>query len=740
MNGGVSLAVWMGGVTHELDLLRRASSGESEEGVDDADLPVFRLWQDLARQVGKTVKIDIVSGTSAGGLNGLLLATAVGRRAAQPRFRELWLQEASFDRLQPPLPGEESVLSGQKFSGAINRAIANIAEADTADEPITLFVTATALDGENPRFSDGFGNEFDVRDHRRAYRFRSDSKVWRYTAMESGWDFTQSSYGDFTAANTEALQQAGRATAGFPVAFAPVREDPMRGYRVRPTKAAVPTCCVMDGGVLDNAPFGPVLDEITGRRLLDKPVERILVYVVPSQGQLAEEKVKDLGCNQIPALTAGLNAMHYPQEADFRAATDSLRHRLQTAERGTREELFERMVCDPGLERKMRQVAPGVLREYRRSRLRGVVQQVLLESASQASVISLVSPFTVTTQAIDPLLKNHYVWLPPLTKKEPLPSPDLSQDWNWGISAAERLLQTLTDYLHERLISNTGVCGAASLEPAQRAEVMSAVKEINQSLRKVLAIREAAVTERQRRGSIAPGAGAASSAADLVNDVHVALMVPKALCGLIRTAADQFLKALSHLEAEPRWTTQEEVVAVCQTVEILTQTFAPPAGIIDRLTPKFRFLRLGPDKMGPLFNNAQWHDFGQKKLYGIRFGHFGAFMDEQWRRSDFTWGRLDAVHHLLPALLGEGEDPTGKEREFHEAILRVEGSSVEQMENGLTALKKDDQQLLDDRKTQTLQSAGDSAISTLAPKGWLIQHAGRWFWHRSLKKWRKAGQ
>jgi hypothetical protein len=34
LNGGVSLAVWMGGVTHEIDLLRRASrvaGGAGEE-------------------------------------------------------------------------------------------------------------------------------------------------------------------------------------------------------------------------------------------------------------------------------------------------------------------------------------------------------------------------------------------------------------------------------------------------------------------------------------------------------------------------------------------------------------------------------------------------------------------------------------------------------------------------------------------------------------------------------------
>lgn len=32
LNGGVSLAVWMGGVTHELDLIRRASGGSDAPG------------------------------------------------------------------------------------------------------------------------------------------------------------------------------------------------------------------------------------------------------------------------------------------------------------------------------------------------------------------------------------------------------------------------------------------------------------------------------------------------------------------------------------------------------------------------------------------------------------------------------------------------------------------------------------------------------------------------------------
>src|SRR5918995_163463 len=81
LNGGVSLAVWMGGVTHEVDLLRRASrvaAGESEEsvgGVAEHDRAVFDAWAALCRRadVGRVV-VDVIAGTSAGGLNGTLLA------------------------------------------------------------------------------------------------------------------------------------------------------------------------------------------------------------------------------------------------------------------------------------------------------------------------------------------------------------------------------------------------------------------------------------------------------------------------------------------------------------------------------------------------------------------------------------------------------------------------------------------------------------------------------------------
>lgn len=84
LNGGISLAVWMGGVVHELDLLRRASRGDDIATVDPADQQAFKIWRDLANDAGKRVVIDVIAGTSAGGLNGMLLATAIGRGAALP--------------------------------------------------------------------------------------------------------------------------------------------------------------------------------------------------------------------------------------------------------------------------------------------------------------------------------------------------------------------------------------------------------------------------------------------------------------------------------------------------------------------------------------------------------------------------------------------------------------------------------------------------------------------------------
>jgi hypothetical protein len=45
LNGGLSLAVWMGGVAHEIDLARRASAGPGEPPPREHDQHLYERWR-----------------------------------------------------------------------------------------------------------------------------------------------------------------------------------------------------------------------------------------------------------------------------------------------------------------------------------------------------------------------------------------------------------------------------------------------------------------------------------------------------------------------------------------------------------------------------------------------------------------------------------------------------------------------------------------------------------------------
>lgn len=758
MNGGVSLAVWMGGVVHELDLLRRASIGD-EDGVAVSDLKAFGIWRRLARDARRRVQIDIVAGTSAGGLNGLLLATALGRGAHLPSLKQMWIESASLNTLLPresdAEEGGRGVLSGRKFEDAISAALDRIGAGrarGAQEEPVTLFVTATALDGKPRDFQDTYGHPFNVRDHRRVYRFHDEPEVIEYVKVgDRQWDFRVRPSHEFGDAGAEqVLVRAARATASFPAAFPPVSEDPLVGYRVRPASLETASC-VMDGGVLNNAPFGPVLDEITRRRL-DRPVDRVLVFIVPSRGRLADEKVAGLRCAEIPPATVAVNGLNYPQEADFRSGTEDLSHRLQTSVRGTREDLFNRIVAGCGtdrnvLEQQVRAAAANLLEEYRRTRVNAMLLDTITEVGGADVATLLGPPAEIDASTIDTVLGLDNPWLP-TDDPDQFDSP-YHEDWSWGINAATRLLAMLADHLHERVLP-PDPCVIPPLHQEQR-RMLEGASRINDGLRKALAVRDAFYEERIRRGNGDLTQNVLEQVG-VVNRVFEELEVRKALSTLIKDAARQFLDALrtgGPGEEEVVWT-DVQLVNVCLAVEVLTRAFAPVSPIVDKLTPKFKFLRLGPDEMGPLFREDWSTELGDRKLYGIRYGHFGAFIDDDWRRSDFTWGRLDAAHFLLPLLVPEDANAE-KEIELHTAILAAETedpagvrsqTDVERMRDRLYELsKQSDNNLIDDSsKKNALLRAGNSAIDNLISTGRATRTVAHWFWYLTLTVWLRTGR
>jgi len=101
--GGVSLAIYMHGITSELYNLVVASRA-LEEDPDTNPFPEtsteHHYWAALAQArnedggVTTRVVVDTISGTSAGGINGIFLAKALAHDVTQEKLRALWMEKA----------------------------------------------------------------------------------------------------------------------------------------------------------------------------------------------------------------------------------------------------------------------------------------------------------------------------------------------------------------------------------------------------------------------------------------------------------------------------------------------------------------------------------------------------------------------------------------------------------------------------------------------------------------------
>ena len=101
--GGVSLAVYMHGVTKEIWKLARASRAfHDDDRVTGGSEDVYvRLLTHLRDEAGLSLRVlpDILTGASAGGINAVFLAEAIHSGRSLEPLTELWLDNADIDRL-----------------------------------------------------------------------------------------------------------------------------------------------------------------------------------------------------------------------------------------------------------------------------------------------------------------------------------------------------------------------------------------------------------------------------------------------------------------------------------------------------------------------------------------------------------------------------------------------------------------------------------------------------------------
>jgi patatin-related protein len=360
MYGGVSLAIYINGIAQELLRWARSTarhstmdvalipSNQSTDATASGNAPMLtgteRVYRKLSyilseggtqrstdrnERLARAEKqladneplrtrfiVDILSGTSAGGINGIFLAKALANGQDIRGLENLWIEEGDMRTLindkmsvkdrplklqDPPaslLNSERMYLELLKaFDSMENTGLAT--PAPFADE-LDLFVTTTDLSGVTLpiRLSDGVVYE---RRHRNVLRFVYSNKDASAEAKDRN---------DFEAKFNPFLAYAARCTSAFPAAFEPMclcdtdailkgylpyannencrsdSSDWQRFYKDYLNPAGVntvkfPKRAFADGGYLDNKPF-TYATETVARRQADLLVTRKLIYIEPS--------------------------------------------------------------------------------------------------------------------------------------------------------------------------------------------------------------------------------------------------------------------------------------------------------------------------------------------------------------------------------------------------------------------------------------------------------------------------
>ena len=349
--GGVSLAVWMGGVARELNLLvqaseRRRTVGRPEDATTPDDNAVRRFYRRLLDLVDAEVAIDVLAGTSAGGINAALLGLVNARALDLGPLRDIWLEAGDFGKLlRDPAEGSPpSLLKGDgQMLTALNDGISRLIDGQPIPRPplaTDVFITTTLLSPETSRFTDDYGTEIADTDHHGMFHFGRD---------ELARD-------DVVAP----LALAARSSASFPAAFEPSflpfgqpAGADGRHPDMSPFSNATRAHWAADGGLLANRPIAPLLQRIFDRSA-DREVRRALLYVVPSSGAAAagaaDDQAKplglaaalqnDLGATLNQSIAADLAAIKEHNDrvgsaADTRMRMAALGNRLKDGERLT---------------------------------------------------------------------------------------------------------------------------------------------------------------------------------------------------------------------------------------------------------------------------------------------------------------------------------------------------------------------------------------------------------------------
>jgi patatin-related protein len=723
MYGGVSLAIYINGVAQELFRLVRATAPErpyarmmqdaeaerrayfaDEESPDPR--PKLsgseRVYRELGQWLGiggasepaagatppplrTRFVVDIISGTSAGGINGVFLAKAIANQQEFDVSAGLWLEAAQLDSLLrgekswegiEPRPDREpeSLLNGYRLYAKARQALDKMAQSEPVQIPgddfrpayaeqLDLAVTATDLAGLSMPVRlrpDHFVYE---QVHRKVFRFEYG------TAEATGED-----HNDFGADGDLMLGFAARATSSFPFAFEPVRLADLEAIEPASREQADPKTWMgeyrepakvffADGGYLDNKPFSYATDALRRRRA-DVPVVRRLLYIEPDPASPAAREPAE---RKRPDPYQNLGDMFsLPRFEPIRQDIEAVAGRNGAVMRLRRIEAL----AEEAIDRDDAAPSGPAYTAYRSLRERDVLDQ-LAELAADVSGIG-EKQASALRQALGDAAGRTVI-------------DDLGA---LDSGFHQRRLSFLQDRVNELLRGDArpadtarrlGIAGAPGEDspagelPEHRAKALRRVKlELNaayQELRRALRAPKArkvdAVLDGEQRGRFdrvhAAAATAAADPGEYLSAVRAYLEPP------LRAVRRDVARALASPRLED-WMREllGEYAEQFESVDMIVLPLAyPDLGEVNAV----EIWRVSP-RDAPEIAPATLADDPVSKLAGIGVRHFAAFFDRSWRVNDIMWGRLDGAETIVDAILaGDSAELRARFREGAQAAI-----------------------------------------------------------------------
>ncbi|HEY8607363.1 MAG TPA: patatin-like protein [Noviherbaspirillum sp.] len=325
------------------DELARNRAGRPGDGGEDAAGPQSAPpdpWTSIEDEIRRTTHglhpmrfvVDVISGTSAGGINGIFLAKALACGRKFKPIRDLWVKEGDIEvllndgrsvgDLRPKIKLDSpprSLLNGDRMYLKLIDALDQMDNEPAGTgkplvDELDLFVTTTDIAGTAVPLKLSRQVVYEYR-HKQNFHFGLCQ---------------ERKYGPFANQNNCLLAFAARCTSAFPFAFEPFTLE--RAAMLAPKKwesigkdwpghfsrpAGLPVSddasrkrAYGDGGYLDNKPFTYVAQTLSTRQA-DVPVERKLVYVEPAPQEIdhatdenTAPPVPDALANSLAALSA----------------------------------------------------------------------------------------------------------------------------------------------------------------------------------------------------------------------------------------------------------------------------------------------------------------------------------------------------------------------------------------------------------------------------------------------------